>query len=378
MRPSVPGRLQLLLPVVLVIGFIHIQFNLSGQIPSSYYTSATGLSGNDLKTALYNIIKGHHALSYDSVTIALRVTDQDPNNSNNVICIYSGFSYAKNAFGNGTYEWNREHVWAQSHGNFGYVPNPGTDLHHLCPEDASVNSMKSNRDFDECTTPYTDNSGATGCYYTGSDRWEPRSAVKGDVARMMFYMDTRYQGENGEPDLQLVTNIFSSPNYEPYYANVDTLYKWHLQDPVDQREINRNDTIYYKYQHNRNPFIDHPEYVALIWGGAPTEPAAYPDDFSANNLVVSWDEATGALLPDGYLVRISAVGFTDIADPSDGTPVANDQVNKNVTYGIGHCVFTSVAPGMTYYIKIFPFRGSGEGINYKTDGVVQQLTISVE
>jgi endonuclease I len=376
MRAPAPGRLRFLLPAILVIFFINLQKDLSGQIPSGYYASATGLSGESLKTALYNIIKGHHALSYDSVTIALRVTDQDPGNPNNVICLYSGFSYAKNAFGNGSEEWNREHVWSQSHGSFGYVPNPGTDLHHLCPEDASVNSAKSNRDFDECSTPYTDPSGATGCF-TGTDRWEPRPAVKGDVARMMFYMDTRYEGENGEPDLLLVTNIFSSPNYEPYYANVDTLYKWHLGDPVDLWEQRRNDTIYYKYQHNRNPFIDHPEYVSLIWGGAPAEPSSYPDDFSANNLVVTWEDATGAVLPDGYLVRISPVGFEDIAAPVDGIPVANNASSKNVVYGIGRCVFHSLVPGITYYVKIFPFRGAGESINYKTDGTIQQLTIQL-
>lgn len=369
-------QVRYLLSAILLVVLFHVGSEGFAQVPPGYYNSSAGLSGQALKTALYNIIKGHHALSYDSVTIALRVTDRDPNNPNNVICVFSGFSYLKTAFGNGSEEWNREHVWSQSHGNFGYVPKPGTDLHHIRPEDASVNSAKSNRDFDECSTPYVDPSGPTGCF-TGTDRWEPRAAVKGDVARMMFYMATRYEGENGEPDLELVDYIFSAPNDEPYYAHVDTLYKWHLADPVDDWERRRNDTIYYKYQHNRNPYIDHPEYADLIWGDGFPEPVSYPQYFSASSIMISWTDAAGATIPDGYLVRKSTIGFGDIADPVDGIAVADDANNRNVPNGVGKCFFNNPLPGMTYYIKIFPFKGSGEAINYKTDGIVQQLTLQI-
>ena len=81
--------------------------------------------------------------------------------------------------------------------DFGDSPPCGTDLHHMKPEDASVNSDRGNKDFDNGGVQHPE---ATGCYYD-SDSWEPRDAVKGDVARMIFYMEVRYEGDNGEPDL---------------------------------------------------------------------------------------------------------------------------------------------------------------------------------
>jgi len=88
--------------------------------------------------------------------------------------------------------------------------------------------------------------------------------VKGDVARMMFYMATRYEGTSGELDLELVDYSHSSPNGEPLHGVFSTLMEWHIEDPVDDFEQNRNDVIY-SYQENRNPFIDHPEFVELIY-----------------------------------------------------------------------------------------------------------------
>lgn len=358
------------------IGIICFFFNLNAtkaQIPSGYYTPATNLSGSALKSALHYIIDGHTELSYTAVTNALKVTDEDPNNSNNVICIYTGWSYAKTAFGNLGDEWNREHTWSKSHGGFGDYPPEGTDLHHLRPCDASVNSAKSNRDFSKGTTPYTDGSGPTGCF-TGSYVWEPRTEDKGDVARMMFYMAVRYEGDNGETDLELVSYVNSSPDGQPLYGNLDTLLKWHQDDPVDAWEISRNNAIYYQYQGNRNPFIDHPEYVGMIWG---TEPVSHVSDFSAHDINLSWNESSTGILPDAYLVRCSTSGFNDIAVPVDGVPVENDQFNKNIVYGLGQCIFRNGTPGMTYYFKIYPYKGTGEVTNYKTDGNIQQVMIQI-
>lgn len=249
----------------LVIAIAFVSFYGYSQIPTGYYAAADGLTGDQLKAALNNIIDGHTELSYTEAKEALKDTDEDPDNVNNVICLYTGWSYAKTAFGNGSEEWNREHTWSKSHGDFGDVAPAGTDIHHLRPADASVNSAKNNRDFDEGTTEYIDASGATGCYMS-TDVWEPRDAVKGDVARMIFYMATRYEGENGEPDLEPVDYVNTAPSNEPYYGKLSTLLTWHENDPVDDWERNRNDIIYYNYQNNRNPFIDHPEYVDSIWG----------------------------------------------------------------------------------------------------------------
>jgi len=91
--------------------------------------------------------------------------------------------------------------------------------------------------------------------------------VVGVVARMIFYMATRYEGENGEPNLEIIDYIPADNNStEPLFAKLSDLLAWNAQDPVDDFERNRNEVVY-SYQHNRNPFIDHPEYVNMIWGG---------------------------------------------------------------------------------------------------------------
>ncbi len=133
------------------------------------------------------------------------------------------------------------------------------DVHNLKPADASVNQDKSNKDFDNGGTQHPE---ATGCYYTSST-WEPRDEVKGDIARIIFYMDTRYEGTNGEIDLTVVDEINTYPL--PEHGKLSTLLEWNLQDPPDEFERNRNNVIF-SWQKNRNPFIDHPEFAELIWG----------------------------------------------------------------------------------------------------------------
>jgi endonuclease I len=225
----------------------------------SYYDSARGKTGTALKTALHNIIDDHTELSYSEVWEALKVTDEDPNNSNNVILLYTGRSQSKTTNGGNVNDWNREHVWAKSHGDFGTTMGPGTDIHHLRPTDVSVNSSRGNLDFDNGGTQHSE---ALGNYYD-SDSWEPRDAVKGDVARMIFYMAVRYEGDSGEPQLELNNNVNNGT--APYHGKLSVLLQWHLADPVDNWERNRNNIIYNNYQHNRNPFIDHPEWVEEIW-----------------------------------------------------------------------------------------------------------------
>lgn len=229
-----------------------------GQIPPGYYDGTEGLQEQQLKNALHDIIKNHTEYSYSDLKWMLKETDEDPNNSNNVILLYTGRSQNKNTFGGGANDWNREHVWAKSHGGFGTSAPAGTDAHHIRPADASVNSARGNKDFDNGGQQHPE---ATGCYFT-DETWEARDAVKGDVARMIFYMAVRYEGENGEPDLEVVDYVGTGT--QPKHGKLSTLLQWNAQDPPDAFEINRNNVIY-SYQHNRNPFIDHPEFVNLIW-----------------------------------------------------------------------------------------------------------------
>ncbi|MEY9869749.1 endonuclease I [Peribacillus sp. B2I2] len=225
----------------------------------SYYESASGKSGASLKSSLHEIIDDHTEISYTNVWDALRKTDEDPNNANNVILLYTGRSQGKTINGSGVNDWNREHVWAKSHGDFGTTLGPGTDLHHLRPTDASVNSTRNNLDFDNGGSEHTE---AKGNYYD-SDSWEPRDSVKGDVARMLFYMAVRYEGDSGEVNLELNNQVNNGT--APYHGKLAVLLEWNEQDPVDAFERNRNEVIYNEYQHNRNPFIDHPEWASAIW-----------------------------------------------------------------------------------------------------------------
>lgn len=239
--------------------------------PESYYTGAENLTGEALKTALYNIIKGHKEYSYTNIWDMLKETDRDTLNYSNVIGLYSGFSMVADAQYDNGKGWNREHVWAKSFGDFGTTMGPGTDIHHLRAADVSTNSARNNRSFDESEKLYIDMSGT----YSGETAsytseiawtWEPRDEVKGDVARMIFYMAVRYEGENYEPDLELVDTINDRTSKEPVHGRVSVLLNWHNDDPVSRLEKFRNHIIFTNYQHNRNPFIDHPEYVSLIWG----------------------------------------------------------------------------------------------------------------
>jgi endonuclease I len=232
-----------------------------GDPPSydEYYTPADGKAGSALKSALHNIIDDHTTLSYSEVWGALRNTDEDPGNSDNVLLLYSGRSQSKFTNGGGVDDWNREHVWAKSHGDFGTAQGPGTDLHHLRPTDVTVNSTRGNLDFDNGGNEHNE---APGNYYDG-DSWEPRDEVKGDVARMIFYMAVRYEGDSAEADLELNNDVNNGS--APYHGKISVLLDWHEEDPVDSREIRRNNIIFEQYQGNRNPFIDHPEWAEMIW-----------------------------------------------------------------------------------------------------------------
>jgi endonuclease I len=260
--------------------------SLFSQIPNGYYDGTTGLTGQDLKLKLHDIIKDHVEYSYDDLRdFILRKTDEDPNNSNNVMLFYTGRSQAKTTFGGGANDWNREHVWAKSHGDFGTTPPAGTDAHHMKPTDASVNSTRGNLDFDMGGNPVSE---APGCY-VDSDSFEPRDAVKGDVARIIFYMATRYEGGSGEPDLEVVDRVNTSPS--PEHGKLSVLLQWNQLDPPDDFERNRNDVIYYDYQHNRNPFIDHPEFVDAIWGDP--------------SLVIPVDALVTSVFPNPFSDRIN-------------------------------------------------------------------------
>jgi len=246
---------------ILIILLANVFSALAQTSVDQYYQNTEGKSGDELKTALHNIIKNNTVLPYTSskydVWDAMKETDEDPNNPNNVILIYTGRSESKNSK-----EWNREHIWAKSYGLGDPYDNPGasTDIHCLRPCDGSVNTDRSNKYFDNGGTAHHE---ATDCKYD-YDSWEPRDEMKGDVARMIFYMTVRYEGTNGEPDCEMTNDMSLYRSGQSYHGRQDALLEWHKQDPVSDNEIARNNIIH-RLQGNRNPFIDHPEYVNYIW-----------------------------------------------------------------------------------------------------------------
>ncbi|GAA3567736.1 endonuclease [Amycolatopsis ultiminotia] len=225
-----------------------------------YYRDAEGKTGAELKAALHTIISTNTKLTYDQVWDGIKAADEDPANPANVVLIYSGRSQAKTANGGDPDDWNREHVWAKSHGDFGTAPGPGTDLHHLRAEDVSVNGARGNKDFDNGGSAVDQAPGNR----TDDDSFEPRDAVKGDVARMILYMAVRYDGTEGYPDLEPDDSVDNGS--APAIGRLSVLLDWNSQDPPDATEQHRNQVIYDQFQHNRNPFIDHPEWAGSIYG----------------------------------------------------------------------------------------------------------------
>ncbi|MET9110707.1 endonuclease I family protein [Streptomyces zhihengii] len=227
-------------------------------LDDTYYQDALGKSGADLKAALHTIVAEQTKLSYDQVWDALKTTDEDPADASKVIDLYTGRSLPKSDNGGGEDQWNREHVWAKSHGDFGTATGPGTDIHHLRPTDVSVNSTRGNKDFDNGGGEVGEAPGN----HTDDDSFEPRDAVKGDVARMILYMAVRYDGDDGFADLEPNDQVDNGS--APAIGRLSVLKQWSAEDPPDSLEQNRNEAIF-GIQKNRNPFIDHPEWVDSIW-----------------------------------------------------------------------------------------------------------------
>ena len=247
---------------------------ISAQVPNGYYDSAKNLSDDNLKYALNQIIDNHIEYTYTSsdtdVWDILKETDRDPNNADNVILIYSGISVNAAQEYNNANGWTREHIWAKSRGDFGTATGIGTDVHALRPLDNTTNDIRNNRSFNNCNTceEVTDKWGnVTGSKKDATDwSFEPRDEVKGDVARMIFYMAVRYEGLDSYPDLELTEVMLPQSDKEPLHGVLSTLLTWHRNDPVDAWEENRNDIIYNSYQGNRNPFLDFPELAEHLWG----------------------------------------------------------------------------------------------------------------
>ncbi len=256
-----------------------------GQIPTGYYNNATG-TGFTLKTQLFNIINPHTTLVYGSGLWAL-YPSSDARPDGKVWDIYTNcnFTFGLPANGGnqdigtgGTAEcqfFNKEHTFPKSW--FGGINGTAmySDAFHVMPTDKKNNSLRGNLAYG-LVSPTVTNSIGNGwkigtCvapnYPYSNQVFEPADQYKGDIARNYFYMATCYEDQisswqtlntNGDTVLDGSANKV----FEQWYLNL--MFAWHNADPVSQKEIDRNNAIY-PVQGNRNPYIDHPEWVYTVW-----------------------------------------------------------------------------------------------------------------
>jgi endonuclease I len=240
-------------------------------IPPGYYASTTGLRGSALRRALHLLMRNHTVRSYAYALTAFATTDVKPNGK--IWDMYSDvpggtppYEYAVGQTGQGGGEgfgYNREHTWPQSW--FNEASPMVSDLHMLVPTDSYVNNARGNYPFGEVSTPsnYLSQNGSqvgpsATAGYSGVV-FEPIEPYKGDLARAHLYVTARYLGQDsgwpGSPST--VGSQFTAWAEAQYRA-------WHSADPVSWKERLRNGAVYVE-QNNRNPFVDHPEFVEMIY-----------------------------------------------------------------------------------------------------------------
>jgi len=321
------------------------------QIPSGYYNTATG-TGYTLKTQLYNIIKGHTDNGYAGLYTTYQTSDVDNfyENDGTVLDMYSEnpsgtdpYNYSTGSTqrcGNYSVEgdcYNREHIIPQS--VFNEQSPMVADAHFITPTDGKVNGMRSNYPHGTVSSAtYTSQNGSklgssSVSGYSGTV-FEPINAFKGDIARMYFYFATRYENTVAGYSYAMFDG---SSNKVFTTAFLNTLLAWHAQDPVSAREIARNNAIYAR-QGNRNPYIDHPEYVNQIWGGtsstdtqAPTAPASLASTSkTATSITLTWNTSSDNVGVTGYDVYANSALKTTVT----GLTATITGLTASTTYSI--------------------------------------------
>ena len=350
----------------ILIALIILQSNLTAQ-PSSYYNSANGKTGTNLELALHKIIRGHTRRSYSQLWTDFQTTDKKSNGK--VWDMYSdvpggtpSYEYTFSSDQCGTYSaesdcYNREHSFPKSWwgGGTSSTDTMYTDLFHLVPTDGYVNYKRNNYPYGEVSSAsWTSSNGCKvgSCSYTGYSGtvFEPIDEYKGDFARNYFYMATRYKnlidswGSNSD--------MLDGSEFSSWALNL--LLDWHEQDPVSQKEIDRNNDVY-GIQGNRNPFIDHPEYVPRIWGGndvyTPINSDNYPaidnENSSGFTLNVNIDEigtvyyvilSSGATAPSSSQVRAG--------QDASGTTLSSTYMG-NITISAGFTSYSEALSGLS-------------------------------
>jgi endonuclease I len=350
--------------VVISVSILFLSLTVYAEIPAGYYDTATG-SGYSLKTQLHNIIDDHTSVSYTPGVWNAFTTIEIDNyyeNDGSPLDVYSedpnsidpyNWSMVADQCGSYTGEgscYNREHSFPKSW--FNDAAPMYTDIHHLYLTDGYVNGKRSNWPFGEvgsATWTSLNGSKVGSCDYPGYSGtvFEPIDEFKGDFARTYFYMATRYEDIISGWS-STVLDGSSDKVYVDWHLNM--LMEWHVNDPVSQKEIDRNNGVY-TIQNNRNPFIDHPEYAAIIWQGAAPVPSinfvttsqqieenvgtltlnlsiseAITEDVTANLTITG-----NAIDPDDYTVSTTSVLFpgSSIGNQSTVVTIVDDMTPED-------------------------------------------------
>ncbi len=283
-----------------------------------YYANVDDSNATVLRSTLHDTIDDHQWFPYSASETdtwdILEMADEDPNNASNVLDVYRNESYAKAGGGNSNY--NREHTWPRSVGlgDTGTTNNtPATDAHNLRISNIGYNSDRGSMLFDYCdpsdngdctelVTVANDGVGGVGGAYPADSNWytassdgnagmfEVWSDRRGDVARTIFYMDIRFEGGShgvtgaAEPNLEITdtraeSNTSSGNTW--FLGMLSTLLEWHAADPIDDKERVRNEAVF-SFQGNRNPFVDHPEWVDCLYASVCGTGVIFADGFESN------------------------------------------------------------------------------------------------
>ncbi|MGA9212749.1 endonuclease [Kaistella sp.] len=320
----------------LLLGFM---FSIAlAQVPANYYNGTDGLTGAALKTKLSTILNnGALSKSYDALYTAYPTTDSDHyyENDGSVLDMYSekpsgadpyNYQHGVKKCGNYSSEgdcYNREHVIPQSF--FGSKSPMVSDIHFIRPTDGKVNGMRSNYPFGAVNNPsFTSKNGSklgssVSAGYGGTV-FEPIDEFKGDIARMVFYFVTRYEDKLSGFSTGNMLGGSAFPGLQNWEK--DVLLAWAAQDPVSPTEIERNNAAYV-YQNNRNPFIDHPEWVQKIWGtqvvdneapSTPTNLAVNSTSTASANL--SWTASTDNIAVAYYKIFVDGTFHSNASSNS--------------------------------------------------------------
>ena len=334
--------------ILLFLYALGLSLSVSAQYPANYYQNAKGKSGSSLKTALYSIISSNTVtISYDGLFNVYKDSDIRPDGK-----IWDMYSNATN-YSPGDHSsyskegdcYNREHSVPQSWFSKGSPMK--SDAFHVVPTDGYVNNRRSNFPFGETNNPtYQSKNGFSKvgpCGVSGYSGtvFEPNDEYKGDFARIYFYMATRYEN--------VISNwsggVFGQSKYPGIIKwQLDMLLKWSREDPVSQKEINRNNAVY-KHQKNRNPFVDFPGLEEYVWGTKtnqqfdpnnydntpgsgddpdPSQTVSVPEFSIASGVVAAGTRVTITSSVSGASIEYSINNNTSVVAPSPVSIVINE------------------------------------------------------